>query len=91
MLEDLKSDISKLIALYEGEKQRADALQARLEQCEKDALSYRTQITELNGQIDDMKLSLAFTGGGDPAVGRERIGKLIREIDKCIKLLEKDQ
>ena len=30
----------------------------------------------------------AFQAAGDPAESRERIGRLIKEIDKCIKLLE---
>lgn len=90
MLEELKGNITGLIALYEGEKQRADALAERLGQCEEKVRSYQAQITELNGQIDDLKLSFAFSGGGDPALGKERLAKLIREIDKCIKLLEKD-
>ena len=30
----------------------------------------------------------AFQAAGSPAESRERIGKLIKEIDRCIKLLE---
>lgn len=88
MLEDLKTNITKLISLYEGEKQRADALAVRLSASEDAIRAYKEQITELNGQIDSLKLMGAFTGGGDTQLARERISKLIREIDKCIKLLE---
>jgi len=52
--------------------------------------SYQAQITELNGQIDNLKLSFAFSGAGDTVLAKERIDKLVREIDKCIKLLEKE-
>lgn len=89
MLEQIKEDITRLIALYEGEKQRADELAARLQECEASAESYRRQINELNHQIDNLKLSGAFTGTGDNAEAKARIARLIAEIDKCIKLLEK--
>lgn len=89
MLEDIKSNIEKLISLYETEKQRADVLAEKLAQSEEKSKSYQEQITDLNQQIDTLKLASAFTSGGDNRVAKERVVKLIREIDKCIKLLEK--
>lgn len=88
MLEDIKSNIVRLISLYEGEKQRADLLAEKLAQSEDAVKSCKLQTTELNRQIDNLKLSSAFTGSGDNAVAKERVDKLIREIDRCIKLLE---
>ena len=88
MLEDIKSNIAKLVAQYEAERQRADNLAERLAQSEEKCLKYKEQITDLNQQIDNLELMRAFQAAGDPADSRERIAKLIREIDKCIKLLE---
>lgn len=88
MLEEIKSNIVRLISLYEGEKQRADLLAEKLAQSEDAVKSCKVQITELNQQIDNLKLSSAFTGSGDNSVAKERVDKLIREIDRCIKLLE---
>ncbi|MCR5548006.1 MAG: hypothetical protein K6F25_04580 [Bacteroidales bacterium] len=90
MLEDIKTSVERLISLYEKEKQRADALAGQLAQSEEAVRSYQAQITELNGQIDNLKLSFAFSGAGDTVLAKERIDKLVREIDKCIKLLEKE-
>ena len=90
MLEDIKNSVERLISLYEKEKQRADALAGQLAQSEEAVRSYQAQITELNGQIDNLKLSFAFSGAGDTVLAKERIDKLVREIDKCIKLLEKE-
>ena len=42
----------------------------------------------MNQQIDNLELMRAFQAAGDPAESRERIGQLIKEIDKCINLLE---
>ena len=89
MLEDLKSRIEKLISLYETEKQRADNLAAELEARTADIAAYKEKIADLDSQIDNLKLQYAFSGAGDPALAKERITKLVREIDRCIKLLEK--
>ena len=84
----LRANIARLIALYEAEKQRADSLAAKLSVCEGEISRYREQITDLNLQIDNQRLMSAFLAGGDSAQAKERIGRLIKEIDKCIKLLE---
>lgn len=88
MLEDIKSNIAKLVALYEAERQRADDLARRLAASEEKCLQYKEQITDLNQQIDNLELMRAFQAAGDPTESKERIAKLIREIDRCIKLLE---
>lgn len=89
MLESVKEKIAKLVSLYEGEKQRADQLAARLSESEAALDSYREQITGLNRQIDNLKLSSAFVSGSDNAEAKARLTRLIAEIDRCIALLEK--
>ncbi|MBR5042203.1 MAG: hypothetical protein IKX67_03110 [Bacteroidales bacterium] len=89
MLEDIKTNIEKLISLYETEKQRADALQEELESSRAELAACKEKAIDLDAQIDNLKLQYAFSGAGDPALAKERISKLIREIDHCIKLLEK--
>lgn len=88
MLEEIKSNIAGLVAQYEAERQRADTLAARLAASEEKCRGYREQIADLNQQIDNLELFRAFGASDDPAGARERIAKLVREIDKCIKLLE---
>lgn len=87
-INELRSNIARLIALYEAEKQRADSLASKLSVSEGEILKYREQITDLNLQIDNQRLMSAFLVGGDREQAKERISRLIREIDKCIKLLE---
>lgn len=90
MLEDLKKNFERIIALYESEKKRADTLSAKLEASETANTSYRKQISELERQIEDLKLAEAFlTTSGTPEGAKDRIDKLIKEINKCITLLEK--
>lgn len=88
MFEAIKSNIARLVAQYEAERQRADSLAERLAASEEKCRAYKEQIADLNQQIDNLELLRAFQVAGDPAEARERIAKLVREIDKCIKLLE---
>ena len=41
MLEDIKSNIAKLVAQYEAERQRADTLAGRLAESEEKNLQYK--------------------------------------------------
>ncbi len=90
MLENIRKDIEKLIALYESERETKRRLQAELENSRSLNEAYRKQITDLERQVDNLKLTEAFVSpGGSDSAAREKIEKLIREIDKCISLLER--
>ena len=90
MLIEIKSNFEKLIALYEAQRERADALAAELEKERSANDACRKQIDDLKAQVNSLELKGAFMSGGDSSSAREKIDKLIREIDKCISLLEKD-
>lgn len=90
MLEDIRKNIERLIALYEGERQQKERLVLELRQRDEEIDSYKKQIADLERQVDNLKLTEAFTapaGSGDAA--KEKIDRLITEIDRCISLLEK--
>lgn len=89
MLDAVKQKVTGLVALYEGERQRASELAVRLASAEVELSECRKKIGELSRQVDNLKLQGVFTGGGDNRIAKERLDKLIREIDKCISLLEK--
>ena len=89
MLDNIKQKIGQLIAAYEKERMERIRLQAALEQAEKQNETYKTQITELERQIDNLKLTQAFVAGDtDNEQARKKIDRLMKEIDKCIKLME---
>ncbi len=48
----------------------------------------RNYVKELESGIKARSLSEAFTAAGDKDSARERIDKLIKEINKCISYLE---
>jgi len=89
MLEKIRKHIERLIALYESEKAENEKLRAELAASKEAGDSYRKRIMELESEIETRKLTEAFTGGGDKDAAKEKIDKLIREIDKCISCLEK--
>ena len=89
MLDILKQRITQLIALYEAEKTERIKLQLELEKVKRQNEAYTMQITELDKQIDNLKLTKAFMADGtDNAQARKKIDKLMKKIDKCISLME---
>ena len=89
MLETVKERIKQLIAAYETEKMERIRLQSELEKTRVQNDTYRKQIIELERQIDNQKLTEAFMAGGtDTAAAKKKIDSLMKEIDRCIKLME---
>ena len=89
MLDKVKEKIQKLIAAYEAERAERVRLETELEKSESQNQEYRKQITELERTIDNLRLADAFkAGNADNTEARKKIDKLIKEIDKCITLME---
>ena len=89
MIEKLKKRIQQLISAYETERAERQRLQTELDKAVTQNEDYRKQITELERTIDNLKLADAFkAGNADNAEAKKKIDKLIREIDKCITLME---
>ena len=88
MLDTVKQKIARLIAAYESEKAECDRLRIELEQSRQQNKVYAKQIIDLERQIDTNKLAGAFMAGGNNAESRKKIDKLIKEIDRCISLME---
>lgn len=88
MLESLRKDIEKLISLYEAEKAECVKLQSLLAESRAENETCRKQIGDLEQQVNNLQLSQAFGAAGDPGAAKEKIERLIKEIDKCISLLE---
>jgi phage shock protein A len=89
MLDSVKQNIKRLIAAYEAEKELRVKLQNALDQANAQNEACRKQITELERQIDNLKLAEAFkaSGAGSPEA-KKKISSLMKEIDRCISLLE---
>ena len=89
MLETVKQQVVRLIAAYEFEKQKCDRISSELEQSKLLNSAYEKRISELERQIDNMKLKDAFLASGDGnAEAKRKIDSVIKEIDRCISLIE---
>ncbi len=86
MLEQIKRNIEDLISRYEvlkAENQRLNGLlQLRQEEVDK----AREEISALQQTIENLKLRNAFAGGDNEAA-KEKIDRLIHQIDKCMAML----
>lgn len=90
MLEDIKKNIERLIALYEGEKMQRRLLMTELEKRDAEIVSYKKQIADLERQVENLKLAEAFSARTtDNMDAKSEINKMITGIDRCISLLEK--
>ena len=87
MLDKVKQKITQLIAAYESEKAECERLRQELDKSTALNMTYEQQIIELNRQIDNQKLAGAFLNG-DNVESKKKIDRLIKEIDKCISLME---
>ena len=89
MLDTVKQGIQQLIAAYEKEKMERQRLQTALEQSLAKEETYRKQIIELERQIDNLKLTEAFkASSGNSPEAKKKIDSLLKEIDRCISLME---
>lgn len=89
MLDQVRQNIVRLMAAYESEKAECERLRAALEQSTSQNETYKQQIIELERQIDNLKLTEAFmAGGADTAAAKKKINSLMKEIDRCIALME---
>ena len=89
MIEKLRQRIQQLISAYETERQERKRLEIELEKSLTQNKACKEQITELERTIDNLKLADAFKSGNtDNTEARKKIDKLIKEIDKCITLME---
>ena len=87
MLDAVRQKITQLIAAYETEKAERMKLQAELERKVSENETYKKQIIELERKIDNQRLAGAFLNGNN-AESKKKIDRLIKEIDKCISLME---
>lgn len=89
MLNEIQKIIEELVSLYESEKKRAADLETKNSELKDENLALKKQIKDLDEKIGTIELAGAFgTATSSNVEAKEKIDKLIREVDKCIKLLK---
>lgn len=80
--------VRDLMALCDKQKQRIDELSGIINQKETEIQLAKEKINELNAKCDNMLTArVVSVNDGDLKSARTRLSKLVREVDKCIALL----
>ena len=84
----LKSKIEELISRYEAVRSENKELKERLEQAVAQNDIKTQKLNRLEKQIENLQLKKAFTDtSGDNTQAKRKVVSLIKEIDKCMELL----
>lgn len=90
-LEKLRSNVGLLLSRLESAENENRRLSVLLEDTDNKLETTKTKIEDLNRQIDNLQFASAFSASSpDRKEAKARVEKLIREIDKCIALLDND-
>jgi len=88
VIEGLKSKIELIISKYEEVASENRRLVQEFDQCRTDLNNSINKNKELEEKINKLQLIGAFTSSSaDVKEAKQKIGKIIKEIDKCIALL----
>ncbi len=89
MLDNIRQQFIRLISAYEREKSARERLEEENVRLASRCETYGKQIAELEKKIDSLNLATAFVGTkSDNSESKRKIDSLIREIDRCIRLME---
>jgi cell division septum initiation protein DivIVA len=86
----LNRKIDDLLKVYSILKEENKDLKSRNESLKREVQEKEARMKELEMKYDRIKLSGAILGEGENATeAKRRINELMREIDKCIALLDR--
>ena len=90
IVNSLKKQISELVSLYKKSKEEKESLiHEKLELMEK-IENLKRDKEELDHQYNTLKLAKTFAANsGDSQEAKVKINRIVREIDKCIALLNR--
>ncbi len=88
IIKSLRFRIEKLISLYEAEKSKNSVLQENNTILQRQLFEKDNEIEELQVKYNNLRLAKTLTGDGDDShEAKIKINRIVREIDKCIALL----
>jgi len=90
LLVDFKAKVKLIIAKNEALKQEKTQLHGKIGDLEKNISQIRQENSLLQKKYDNLKLAKMLVASDDENKdAKNRIQKIVREIDKCIALLNK--
>ncbi len=86
----LRRSVESLVSEHEKLVELAAGLKNELSEARKLLAEKNEEVKELQARYERAKFSGAVLGSGEDAVtARRRVNELVREIDKCIALLDR--
>jgi len=85
----LKAKIYRLISTYESLKEKHAEVLSQVARLEKELAMKEKDLKMLRNENEKLKLAKAFTSSDESKEAKLQISKIVREIDKCIALLNK--
>ena len=86
----LRRSVEALMAEHDKLVELAARLNNELSEAGRQLAAKEEEVKELKARYERAKFSGAILGGGEDAVtARRRVSELVREIDKCIALLDR--
>lgn len=90
LLLEFKLKVKQMIAKHENIKQEKDQLRGKIESLEETINHLRQENSLLEQKYENVKLAkMLVASDDDNKDAKSKIQKLVREIDKCIALLNK--
>ena len=89
---EFQTKVRALILQFKDLKRENEELYAMLEKNENDVNALRQQLRESNREFEAFKASkILQVADGDLQTARERLAKLIRDVNKCISVLSEQK
>jgi len=90
IIADLRNNIKKIIGFYEAQKIKNKDLIVRNEELSKNLMIVKKENEELKLKYNNTELAKAITdSSGNNHDAKIKVNRIVREIDKCIALLNK--
>ena len=90
ILAGLRVNLKKIISLYESEKEMNKELKSKNETLLKEIMLLKKENEELKIQYNKIDLANVFVNAsGTTHDAKIKVNRIVREIDKCIALLNK--
>ena len=87
VINELNFKIDKLIKLYISSLEENKSLESKIQTLQSELESLQKEKQDLNNKLKTTKVAKAISEGDGSYEAKMRINQLVREIDKCIALL----
>ena len=87
VINELNFKIDKLIKLYISSLEQNKSLESKVQELQYELENVKREKQDLNDKLKTTKVASAISSGEGSYEAKMRINQLVREIDKCIALL----